>query len=413
MVVLVSMFFMQCAEDPQKSLYELDPTYSQKPDPIITKVEPAAGAYAGISEVTITGTNFDPSENYSHTRVYFGGKKAQINSMTSDEIICIAPVIAGDSLLVKVQVDGATLFGVSEPYKLEYAQKDYGGITGAFNAYGLAVDLDENLYVSLGEGKILKVTPEEEQIDYLTSEQGVDGFYKAMKMGPNKTLFTARTVFIYQFPEGGTGTRARMTKSINDFDFDENLNIFYATKFAVYTLPSQNLADKIDRLVADYPDYILNALRVYNGYVYVAGSYNGTSADSVQKGVWRNQILNSTGDLGPKELVFDWESYFGAATVGIPNILSMTFAEDGDLYLGADSTLISDAIMAIHPNGSGQYLPENAEPLFPAVLMPPATTLCWGAGQYLYVNRRNVSDDLKRVVRVTMGKNSAPYYGRR
>jgi hypothetical protein len=405
---MLIFIFMKCAEEPQESLWNLDPNYQVKPNPTITNVEPSS-AYAGITEVTIYGTNFDPSDNYTHTRVYFGGMKAEVISCTTEEIKCITPVIAGDSLIIKVTVDGAMLFAESEPYKVVFAQKDYGGITGAYDAYGIAVDLEENLYVSLGEGKILKVSPEEEPIDTLTSDEGVDGFYKSMKMGPNKTLYAARTIFIYQFPEGVSGTRVKMSKSVNDFDFDENINIFYATKFEVYVAGQ----DLIDRKVADYPEIILSTIRVYNGYIYVAGYYNGSDTSVVQKGIWRNQITNTAGDLGPNELVFDWQAYYGKGTIGIPQILAITFAEDGDLYVGADSTIISDAITVIHPDGNGNYLPENAEPLFSSVLMPPATNLTWGTGQYLYVNRRSLSKDFKRIIRVTMGKNSAPYFGRR
>ncbi len=408
LTISVSLFLLQCAEEPQKSLWELEPNYEVKPNPTITSVEPEF-AYSAITEVTIHGTNFDPSENYSHTRVYFAGKKAQILSMTTEEITCIAPNIVGDSIIIKVQVDGALLFGESAPYKVVSAWKEYGGITGAFDAYGLAMDLEENLYVSLGEGKILKITPQEEQVDYATASQGVDGFYRTMKMGPGSVLYAARTVFLYQFPPGAMGTRSRLSKTINDFDFDENLNIFYSTQYAIYRVRQ----DFTDTIAASYPEKILSTIRVNNGYVYTAGYYTGTNPDSVKKGIWRNQILDVSGHLGPRELVFDWNSYFPSGSVGIPNILCITFAADGDLYVGADSTVISKAITILHPDASGNYLPQNAEPLFPTVLIPPATVMVWGNDQYLYVNRRTVNNANKRIIRITMGKNSAPYYGRR
>ncbi len=406
-ILMLSLFLLQCAEEPQKSLYDLNPNYPVKPNPTVNGVEPAS-AYAGITEVTIFGTNFDPSDNYTHTRVFFGGKKAEIVSVTTTEIHCIVPVIGGDSLIIKVQVDGAMQFGESQPYKVEFAQQDgYGGITGAFDAYSLAVDLSENLYASLGEGKILKVTPEEEQADFVIVKSGQS--FRTMKMGPGGVLYAGRTIYLYQFTES-TKDSIRLGKAINDFDFDENLNIYYSTKFAIYSI-DQN---KNERLAASYPDYLVNSLRVYNGYVYVAGKYNLTpgSPDSVKSGIWRNPILNTSGDLGSKELVFDWNSYYGTGTVGIPDILAITFADDGDLYVGADSTDISDAITVISPDGNGRYLPENASPLYSAVLLPPATNFMWGNSQYLYVNRRSLSGEYRTVVRVTMGKNSAPYYGR-
>ncbi|UCF63769.1 MAG: IPT/TIG domain-containing protein [bacterium] len=396
-------FLVQCAEEPQKSLWELDPNYEVKQNPVVTAVEPQS-AYAGITQVTIHGDNFDPSDNFSHTRVYFGGEKAQLLSITGDSIItCITPVVLGDSLLIKVQVDGALLFGVSEPYKVESAQQEYGGITGAYDAYGMAVDLNENLFLSLGDGRVIYVTPEEEIKEFDTLKV----FFRTMKMGPNNTLHGGRTIYIYRMTETGYDS-LRLSRPLNDFDFDENLNIFYSTRFALYTV---NQAGS-DRLVADYPSYVVSSLRVYNGYVYVSATYTGTDTTLVQRGIWRNEILNATGDLGSNELVFDWRRYFPAGAAGIPSILSMTFGEDGDLYIGSDSTQISNAITVIHPDGEGNYLPENVEPLYASVLMPPATVMSWGTGQYMYVNRRSINNTLKRVIRVTMGKNSAPYYGR-
>ncbi len=405
---LVSIFVMmvlllQCAEEPQKSLWETDPNYEVKPDPVVSAVEPQS-AYAGITEVTIHGDNFDPSDNYSHTRVYFAGVKAQVLSVTGDSLItCVTPVVSGDSLLIKVQVDGALLFGISQPYKVENAEEEYGGITGAYNAYGLAVDLNENLYISLGDGRIIYVTPDEEIVEYDT----LNAFFRTMKMGPGNVLYAGRTIYMYRLT-GTSYDSLRLSRPLNDFDFDANQNIFYSTRFAIRMLDQGNT----DSEKAAYPSYVVGALRVFDGYVYVAASYTGVDTTQVQRGIWRNQILNAQGDLGPTELVFNWREYFGSGAVGIPNILSITFAEDGDLYIGADSTAISDAIIVVHRDGDGNYLPENAEPLYNAVLMPPATTMVWGTGQYLYVNRRSLSDDLKRIIRVTMGKNSAPYYGR-
>lgn len=409
-VIFMGMTFLliHCAKEPTPSLYGLKPSYEVKPDPTITAVEPASGAFAGIDMVTIKGTNFDPSEDYKHTRVYFEGKKAQIVSMTSTEINVMAPVLAGDSLTIKVQVDGAQLFGIFTPYKLEFAEIEYGGITGAYDAYGIACDNNENLYVSLAEGKVLKVTPDGEQIDYITQDQGVTGFFKTMKMGPGGVIYASRTRYLYQIAAGGDSlTRTKMKKAINDFDFDANLNIYYVTKFASYLVKP----DMSESKVASYSHVIMSSCRVYDGYLYVAGLYNGADTSHVKKGIWRHKILDD-GQLGEQELVFDWHKYYSWAGAGVPSILAITFAEDGDLYVGADSTDISDAITVIHPDAEGKYLPENAEPLYDVVLMPPATSFCWGSDQYLYVNRRSNSNDLKRIIRVTMGKRTAPYYGR-
>jgi len=132
---------------------------------------------------------------------------------------------------------------------------------------------------------------------------------------------------------------------------------------------------------------------VFSGYVYVGGK-----AASGEEAVWRNQILPGEA-LGPKEKVFDWSGRI-STTAGI---LSLTFAKDGDMYIGTDG---ADAILVVHPDGS-------SEPLYPGVLEPQSYALSWGNGQFLYANRRSDLPEKRRILRIKMRKEGAPYYGRR
>ncbi len=403
------VFFLGCSEEPEKSLWNLDPDYEVMPDPVITSVEPVDGVYAGIDQVTIYGTNFNP--DVSHVSVYFDNKKAEVLSSSATEITVIAPVIQGDSIIIKVQVDNALLFGISQPYKVEFAEGEYGGITGQLDAYGVACDLDDNLYVSLGSYNIIKIDPEENQTDYVTTAQGVDGFFWSMKMGPEGELFAARTKYIYKVPAGGDTiyrfTTTKLKQAVNDFDFDEYGDIYVAAKKGIYFV---NGTDASSQLASSYTNITLNSVRVYNGYVYVAGTYTGFDTLEIQKGIWRNKILGQGGVLDTNELVIDWHTYFNDPVS--PAINAITFSADGDLYIGADSTDNSEAITVVPPNVDKTYSMENAEPLYNAVLMPPATVFCWGNDQYLFVNRKSNLNDLARMIRITMGKMSAPYYGR-
>lgn len=402
------LFFLACEEDVQKSLYDPD-FVASRPSPIVTSVDPAEGTFSGIGEIMIKGSNFTDMPEL--VEVFFDGEPGTVMSVLDTLINVMVPRVSGDSILIQVRVDDARYFGEFYPYKIEVAEREYGGITDVSDAYGIAADLNENLYVSLGEKRIVKILPDETMEDYVSEAQGITSFFPSMKMGPNGVLFAARTRFIYNVPAGGDTIHritGRLSSAPNDFDFDENDNLFFAAKNAVYRLNP----DCTDVQVADYSDINLKSIRVYNGYVYVAGNYTGFDTTLVQRGIWRNQILSAAGDLDTNELVFDWHSYYPGISKGIPNILSITFAEDGDLYVGADSTTISDAITVIHPDGNDHYLPDNAEPLFDVLLLPPSNNMCWGSDQYLYVNRRSGDNELKRVVRVTMGKYSAPYYGR-
>ncbi len=409
--LLFTMFLAGCNEEPQESLWSMKPRYEVLPDPTITSVVPEKGAYAGIDEVTIVGTNF--LTEVSKVKVYFDNVPAQVVNSTQTEIKVIAPVIAGDSIIIKVQIDGALQYAAYQPgYKVEFAEGEFGGITGQSNAYGIAIDLDENLYVSLGEGKIVKIDQDGNQEDYVTTEQGVDGFYSSMKIGPNGDLFASRTKYIYKAPAGGGSmykfTVTKLKQAINDIDFGPYGDIYVAAKKGIYFV---QLADSSGSLAMAYDNFILNAIRVYDGYVYVAGSYSSFSSTPVKEGIWRNQILGPGGQLGATELVIDWEHSFDSPTY--PKILAITFAEDGYMYVGADSTDNADAITVIPANGNNSYSIGDAYPLYQAVLMPPSAKFCWGNDQYLYVNRKSLDNDLARIIKITMGKMTAPYYGRK
>ncbi|MDQ7053702.1 MAG: hypothetical protein Q9P14_12720 [candidate division KSB1 bacterium] len=72
------------------------------------------------------------------------------------------------------------------------------------------------------------------------------------------------------------------------------------------------------------------------------------------------------------------------------------------MYVGTNAP---EAIFVVHPDGS-------FEPLYPGVIEPETYAMVWGNGQYLYVNRRNVDATKKKIIRINMLKNGAPYFGR-
>jgi hypothetical protein len=170
-------------------------------------------------------------------------------------------------------------------------------------------------------------------------------------------------------------------------------------------------SDFTDTLVADYTDFNLNTIRIFDNYVYLAGTYTGSGVTGIKNGIWRNQILTANGSLGTIEDIFNLEAYY-KTDAGVPEIRTITFAEDGFLYIGQDSTMISNAVTEVSPDAGGLYPVSNASALYQVLIVPPATTFCWGNDQFLYLNRRSNSNNDKVLLRLTMGKFSAPYYGR-
>ena len=147
---------------------------------------------------------------------------------------------------------------------------------------------------------------------------------------------------------------------------------------------------------ATYTDYYISSLRVYDGYVYISAEYRGDDSTQIQQGIWKNKILDANGNLGANELVVNWTDLMGKEG---PNILSITFDEDGEMYIGLDKE-------------NAVYLLNKKEYWYSEVLVPPATVLTWGNGKYLYINKHAELPDDRQILRVELSKKGAIYYGR-
>lgn len=379
-------FIAGCENEYPPSLY--DPKEPSGPAPEITSISPPNSALAGVTQMTISGRNF--SAKKEENLVYFGAVRAEVLSAAGTELKVGAPNLVKDSISVKVAVLGSELFSNVVLYRLEPAVEEYGDFTKFDDVYGIDCDRDENLYVSVVPRKIEKVTPAGVRTVY-----GQPNFISAfaVRMGPGGYLYLTRSnTRLYRIPPGGGASAdfAVLPGRLYDLDFDQLGNIYTAGN-------GNNLylvrPDGTNKSVADYTNTFIKAVRVFNGYVYVAGR----AADG-QEAVWRNQII-SADSLGPNEMVFDWSAKVSA----VSGIASLAIAADGDIYIG---TKASEAIVVVHPDGSH-------EPLYPGLLEPESYALSWGNGVYLYVVRRNDVDvDKRRIIRVNMQKNGAPYYGR-
>jgi hypothetical protein len=86
-------------------------TFSLTNLPVLTGISPASGDTAGGTSVTLTGIGFGTSAN---TQVFLDGSAlpaASIESVTSTQIVYLAPAHAAGSVTVTVQVNGTTLAG--------------------------------------------------------------------------------------------------------------------------------------------------------------------------------------------------------------------------------------------------------------------------------------------------------------
>ena len=381
------IYLVGCEADNPASIF--DPDAQGNPTPEITQMFPADKALAGIGEIRILGKNFSTVKE--ENLVFFGKDKINVVEASATELKLESPNTPADSIPVKIAVHGAELFSNTVYYKLEQAVWEFGGYGQYDDIYAMTMDKEENLYVAQVTRKVEKVTP-----DGVRSDYGTMPFIRAsgMKMGNGGELYLARTTTaLYKIPAGG-GAAAKWKDApgkIMDFDFSES-GMMYAggNNNDLYLMKPDGSGSSI----ASYPDTYIKAVRVFNGYVYVGGKENASSIQCV----WRNKII-SDDQLGDKEVYFDWSAKIGATA----EIWTLTFAKDGTMYVGTDA---AEAIVAVNPDGSYGGL-------YPGVIEPTAYYMVWDNSQYLFVNRRNESDLTKRrIIKLNMFKEGAPYYGR-
>ncbi len=383
------VFLQSCSNDYPPSLF--DPNEKFNPDPQITSIKPDV-AFAGVDTLTITGKNFSAEKD--DNAVYFNGEKGTVVSSTTTEIKVIAANVIDDSVKIQIRVKNALKFAEYYPYKLEPIYVEIGGFDDYDDPYGIAVDKDENVYVSLNGQPVQKITPNGDVSDY---SKLVRGLATHMRWGPDGGIYY---VFGLQYllkinpGGGGDGLFAVLPGGAFDLDFDADGYIYCGGGGnAIYRVAP----DKSVKTVKKYPWIYINSVRVYDGYLYVAGKYTGTDTTQIMNGIWRNKILAGVDSLGATELVLNFDNYYYGS-----EIMAITFSEDGDMLIGTNQ---DEGILVLHKNGS-------LTPLYPGILGPDVYTMVWGNGDFIYVTRKNTDVTKRRVLKINTRKKGAPYFGR-
>jgi len=382
--------------------------------PVITSLDPPDVAYDGLTTVTISGENFSPT--LTENQVTFNGVTATLNTelSTAAQLVLTMPIVITDASLnaisgvqVMVAVQGAYAGAVyDQDFRIERAVIEWGSFIGEKpeklpNA--VAVDADENVFIA-GTDKILyKVDTLGVRTEFGT---GLSATTNDLKMGPGGTVYFCRNnPYVYRVDAaGGAADRwHRVGSKIACFDFNVDQNLYCGGKNdSLYFI---DITAETNRGVALAEDYSYTAMRVYDGYVYVAGVYEGTDvAVTVTEAIWRHEIL-AGDELGPRELVYDWAD---AEYSTDQNILSMVVDSDGLFYIGLSESA-GPAIVTIN------FATQAIEPFYNAVLTSPATHLSWGNGNYIYCARtmNSSTDELPTgAFRIAQSLTSALYYGR-
>jgi hypothetical protein len=388
-IITLSVIIYSCNQDAAPSLYVVEPKGST---PVISGVIPANEALAGVTEVTINGSNFSSvkEENF----VFFGTVQAAVLQASSTQLVVKAPALIKNSLDLKISVQGVENFSNIIKYNLlEAVGVYYAFVKGIEDPMTVAVDNSENVYVYLKDRGIRKISAAGVLTNF--SPRGSESFYIDMKVGPNNELFATRpaTRAIFRNIEGAPSATFQVFPTgmnIASLDFDKNKNIWAAgsgNRLFSVTYPGKDTTGFAI-------DYTISSVRVYNDYLYLAGK------NSSEEAIYRYKI-NSNKLLGAKEKYFDIGAKYGLTKI---QVNAITFAENGDLIIGTDMT---DAFVLVNSNGVSSIF-------YPGVINPIVKSLSWGTKKNLFYIREytDAGTILHSLVRVDMQKLSAPYYGR-
>jgi len=377
----LAALFSGCEYDIPSSIYPA----GGAADPVIGSVAPDS-ATGGVMEIRIQGTHFSPEAGRNF--VYFGQTPGTVLGASEQELLVMRPLDLSGAVTLQVAVAGA--FGTSRfgPFQLEQGIFEIGEFE---LVYSIAIDAAENLYAAVDKPMktIMRVTP-----DGALAEYGTLDFKNApsMRAGPGGFLYVQKndSKSLYRIPPGGGAAEEFLMhkKKVSYFDFDANGNIFAGGGGDGLCATKPDGSASV--LAGDYVDRVIRAVRVYEDYVYVGVS------EPAPGGIWRNRILSADGQLGDNELVLECTGPLAG------NLISdITFSDDGDLYVATDRD--PDPVLVLHGDGT-------LETLYPGRLESPATQLCWGNGNYLYMNKSDVRH--VGVIRIIMGKRGAVYNGR-
>jgi IPT/TIG domain-containing protein len=422
LILLLSTILIQmgCENNYPDSIW--DPNYSSKPTPVITDISPDS-SYSGIGIVTITGQHF--SADISENRVFIGGQPAIVLSASETSIEVQVPALVEDSLLIQVNVKGAYLLGEygknpgDTPFKLNDALIRYLYFDFTKTLTGLACDQNEYIYTNLNSPRsIIQITnPDSTDFPQYSSSPTTRAY--GMKWGPGAQLYLVRkNKNMYRTLVGGGGTEivGKTSESLYDLDFDQNGNILTAGKEG--RIFSMTTAGDTATVAQYGEDYDITVLRVYDGYLYSVLDYQGSDTTLVQRGIWRNQILDANSTLGPNELMFDWDTYAGKFG---PRITAILVDENGMFYLGSN---FDDGVMRQEDEAiiKLDIFSGITEPLYPEILGAGVNNLVWGNTNFLYIHHydKEIVDPTdpeadvvtRSLLKLAMPLNSAPYYGR-
>jgi IPT/TIG domain len=400
-LITATMYFVGCSPDVTPSLY--DSVGDKGIAAEITSVSPESG-YSGVTTITLSGNNFSPV--LEENSVYFSSAKAEIISCTTTELVVKAPIILGDSLLIKVAKVGVENFSDAYIYKLSSAVSEYYSFLTNQEPYSATLDNEGNIYFSYIEAAkgvgVWQITPDGVLSEF--APKGGETTFSDLKYHSDGYLigvYGNRAIFIIEAgvkPAVFVNTGDNSIK-LNTFDFDKNKTIWAGGKGGKIVSVKPDKSFKF----FDY-DFEIAGLRVFDDHLYAI------SGEALSQSIVRFPII-SPDSIGAVEEVFNFSANVETGVVAN----SLTFAADGQMYIALSPLDIGDPIdpiMFVDNDGSfGTW--------YPGLIASSASTFTWGVGTEMFIIRNRYPADRtaaptfpQNIIIVDMERLGAPEFGR-
>jgi hypothetical protein len=325
-----------CKYNVTEPKWNLDPSYIGTST--ITGVSPVP-AIGGIGTLTITGTNF--GTDAGATSVYFDTAMAEIKSITSTQIVVYRPSYCCDT--GKVKITTGTSYNVtkySQPVELDTVVRKYGSFTyntytvDTLRIYSMSADASGNLYAvtayGAGNYEFFSVTASGSTMlaqiaSFRVTEMRWHNGYFYLIGGANNAKLT-----IYKMTTTGIKTTYTVMPtnrcvSCGDFGSTGYLYVggWYRQSSDLCTIaPTSTSSKAVIKYSGSYTTDTIQAIRVYNGYVYVASR----SANSTTTKIFRHAI--DADSVKAQETVLDLGNY------GInSSVTGLAFSSTGIMYI--------------------------------------------------------------------------------
>jgi hypothetical protein len=371
--------------------------------PTITGVIPPQRAAAGVNTITIQGQSF--SDSIADISVYFNSTATEVVRTTSTSLTVRRPNLAAVSAIIKVVSAKAYVAAKISPYDVDTVMERYGSFVSNIPLAVVAVDSVEDIYV-VGFGTpytFWKVTPNgaAAQLPITAASPAVKRAYSDARIHNGNLYLIGKLQREIQVANFSTGQLTRWTrlpsgKPVNFGDFDANGNFYTGGPSSdLCVVPPNPPSDLTTVKTAGFylTDEIL-AIRVFNGYVYVASRQANTVTPAK---IWRHAI-DATGNLGSQTLVVDLASFSSSV------LKAIAFSSSGTMYITIDGP---DPLLVFDPRISA------LDYFYKGILPPNGQQSSWGTGENLYVisNDPNAqAANMWNIIRVRMGTSGAPYF---